>query len=201
MEKKHVFKVVTEVEGISAEDLKYDKSGCCPICGKWEFSTCLPHLMFGGCDEHETVWYEGYSTSAGDEPLDVYLDRALAIYEYYFIDDEARKKIEGKDEVVLDEVAYRLHEYPIEYSLLWDGFDVAIRFASEERLKRDGQNSYEAYQERKLKEYEECVAAGRVQYRDGYDREADKDGNLLPPKGTEKDIPRNSQPVHECFLF
>jgi hypothetical protein len=55
MEHTQVLKRVTEVEGISAEDLEDRKRLFCPICGKEEDRLYPPNFICGVCDEHKTV--------------------------------------------------------------------------------------------------------------------------------------------------
>ena len=199
MEQTHVVKRVTKVEGISAEDLEDRKRLFCPICGKDEGTMCLPNLICGVCDEHKTVWYSGSATQAWLYPLDVFLERALSIYDHYFIDHIAREMIEGKDEVDLSKVAWTVGSIPLHTNPVWKGFSAAIRFAKEDRMKRDGENSYEAEQERCFKEYE---ATGKeLIHIDGYGREAYKPGKLLPPKEIAEAIPSSSAIDHYDFPF
>jgi hypothetical protein len=183
MDKKQVFKRVTEVEGISTEDLEERKRLFCPICGKDEGMMCLPNLICGVCDEHKTVWESGWATQEDLYPLDVFLEKALSIYDYYFIDDIAREMMEGKDEVDLSKVAWTVGRIPLNENPVWAGFNDAIRFTKEERMKREGEDSPEAQMERSLKE--DGQKASKITYLDGYDREVDKDGNLL----RQKEIP------------
>ena len=190
MDRITVFKKVTEVEGIPAKELRKQKEWNCPICGKSTFSLDLPFYFFEGCHEHITIWIVGYSTQSWLYPLDVFLDKALAVYDHYLITDEVREQIRDQDTVDLSEVAYRLGAYLQTHSPLWAGFDDVIRLAKEERQLRDGENSYEAQKKRTLEEYE---ASGKlVMYIDGYGREVDKDGNLLPPKEIVEAIPNGS---------
>jgi hypothetical protein len=199
MEKTQVFKKVTEVEGISAEELEWKKRCFCPICGKEEGTLYLPNLICGVCDEHKTVWYSGWATQASLYPLDVFLEMALSIYDHYYIDDKAREMIEGKDQVNLSEVASTIGSIPMPENPMWDGFSAAIRFAKEDRMKREGENSYEAEQKRCCGEYE--ATGKKVIHIDSYGREVDKDGNLLPKKEIVEDIPSSSPLSQGCSVF
>ena len=199
MEKAQVFKKVTEVEGISAEELEWKKRCFCPICGKEEGTLYLPNLICGVCDEHKTVWYSGWATQASLYPLDVFLEMALSIYDHYYIDDKAREIIEGKDEVDLSEVASTIGSIPLPENPLWAGFSAAIRFAKEERMKREGENSLEAQRERNSKEDDEKGIKYTII--DGYGREVDKDGKLLPPKEIAEAIPSSSPLDQYDFPF
>jgi hypothetical protein len=184
MDKTMVFKIVTEVEGISAEDLETRRSFFCPICGKEEALLYLPNLICGVCDEHKTVWEEGRATQAHLYPLDVFLEMALSIYDHYYIDDKAREMIEGKDEVDLSEVAWTIGSIPLHENPMWEGFSAAIRFSKEDRMKRESKNSYEAETERSRKEHEEKGV--KCTFIDGYGREVDKDGELAATEGDSR---------------
>jgi hypothetical protein len=190
MEQKQLVKKVTEVEGLSAEELEKRKSFLCPICGKEEGILYLPNLICGVCYEHKTAWEAGGATQAWLYPLDVFLEMALEIYDHYYIDKIAREMIEGLDEIDLSDVAWTIGSIALPANPLWAGFEDAIRFAKEERMKREGEDSLEARKEHRRKEWEE--KGRRCSFIDGYGREVDKDGNLLRQKEIPKENPSSS---------
>jgi hypothetical protein len=106
MEKKQVFKRVTEVEGISVGELEMRKTCLCPICGKQDGVAVTLHYIFAYCDEHKIFWIDNYRTKL-QEGTDETTDPRVVMASYDFIDDRGREILRERGIESWEEAVYR----------------------------------------------------------------------------------------------